>query len=86
MSESGLYDPKFDFGTTYTRDEFIFKLEIVLSILSPSEVDAAHFATSNIAWAKAHPPETMISFNQSSNGTVYPVATIQAILPLKPID
>lgn len=63
--------PKFDIDGTYSRDDFIFRLERLILTL-PEGDSLVPVLRENIKWAEGLHPEAVIRWDQSDSGMIYP--------------
>ena len=68
---SDLFEPKFDANQIYEPDDFIFRIEIILTEVSPSE--KLHQVLQNwLTWARQHSSDCQIAFMPGQNGSIEP--------------
>ncbi len=72
------FEPRFDEGQTYSRDEFIFRVECLLQT-NQDQSEVASTLQSWLNWAKAHQAETVISWRRDTDDVIHPTVTIGQI-------
>lgn len=68
---------KFVVGQEYTKDEFLYRLEVLISA-NASNADLTTLLQENIAWAERCHAETIFFWAEGGDGRIYPKAVISS--------
>ncbi len=78
---SDLFEPKFEVNGIYARDEFVFRMEVILTTIP--DIDPFYKSIQGfIDWAKGHPDNYVFGFDTAQSGIIYPFARIDVIFPI----
>lgn len=78
-AEADRESPKFDIHEAYSRDEFIYRMELLL--LEVPEGDSfAEILKRLIEWAERHNSEAVIHWQEVPNGDIFPYVKYELIV------
>ena len=67
-----LYEPKFNVDQTYTRNDFIFRLEVLMADCGPNDDRLRATHQKNITWAKSFSEDAVIAWGIRADGSICP--------------